>query len=41
MEEAEPLLKRALTIKEKTLGPVHLEVADALNEASLRRDTDR
>ena len=28
--EAQPLFKRALVIKEKSLGPDHTEVADAL-----------
>ena len=30
--KAEPLLKRSLVIKEKTLGPEHFDVATSLNE---------
>jgi hypothetical protein len=39
---AEPLLERALTICEKSLGPDHPDVADVLeNMAYLYRATDR
>ncbi len=40
--EAEPLLKRSLAIKEKTLGPEHPLVATSLeNYAALLRKTGR
>ncbi len=40
--EAEPLLKRALAIREKTLGPEHPRVATTLeNYAALLRKTGR
>ena len=41
-DEAEPLYQRALTIREKALGPAHPNVATALeNYASLLREMDR
>lgn len=33
-EEAKPLYKRSLAIREKVLGPDHLEVAEGLNNLS-------
>ena len=40
--EAEPLYQRSLMIREKTLGPEHLDVAKALeNYAALLRATQR
>ncbi len=40
--EAEPLLKRALAIREKALGPEHPHVAQSLeNYAALLRQTAR
>src|SRR5689334_17785961 len=40
--EAEPLLKRALEIKERALGPDHLKVADARHDlAEFYRKEDR
>ena len=42
LADAEPLYKRALAIKEKTLGPEHPHVAKALaNYAALLRRTGR
>ena len=37
--EAEPLYKRSLAIKEKALGPDHLQVAAALNELARLHET--
>ena len=38
-DDAEPLHKRALEIREKALGPVHPDVASSLNNlASLYKD---
>ncbi len=40
--EAEPLIKRALAIEEKALGPEHPDVAQSLeNYAALLRKTGR
>ena len=40
--EAEPLFRRALAIREKSLGPDHPDVANSLNGlAALLNDTDR
>jgi tetratricopeptide (TPR) repeat protein len=40
--EAEPLLKRALEIRERTLGPEHADVAATLEDyAMLLRETGR
>ncbi len=40
--EAEPLYARALTIREKTLGPEHPDLATSLeNYAALLRETER
>ena len=34
-QEAEPLLQRALDIREKALGPEHPDVADSLNNLAV------
>ena len=34
-DDAEPLIKRALAIREETLGPQHPEVAASLNNLAL------
>ena len=41
-DEAEPLVRRSLTIREKALGPEHPDVATSLeNYAALLREMDR
>jgi hypothetical protein len=39
--EAEPLAKRVLTIREKALGPDHVDVASSLNNLALLHDDQR
>jgi len=42
LDEAEPLMRRALAIDEKSLGPDHPNVATRLNNlAQLLQDTNR